>query len=163
MIPQATTYHLPMTAEKTLYLEDLPVGKVLTSASRTITAQDIADYCELSGDHNPLHKDDEWVRENTPFEQRIAHGLLVLGASSGTPCPELDALLIVAYLSESRNFKAPTYPGESIVTTWEVVENRPSKSKPDQGLVRLAVTCTKQDGTVVQDGEDLLLVARTPA
>jgi acyl dehydratase len=128
-----------MTAEKTLYLEDLPVGKVLTSASRTITAQDIADYCELSGDHNPLHKDDEWVRENTPFEQRIAHGLLVLGASSGTPCPELDALLIVAYLSESRNFKAPTYPGESIVTTWEVVENRPSKSKPDQGLVRLAV------------------------
>ena len=108
-----------MTTEKTLFLEDLPVGTVLTSASRTISAQDIADFCDLSGDHNPLHKDDEWVRANTPFEQRIAHGLLVLGVSSGTPCPEMDSLLIVAYLSESRNFKAPTYPGESIVTEWK--------------------------------------------
>ena len=152
-----------MSHEKTLFLEDLPVGTVLTSAARTITAQDIADYCELSGDHNPLHTDDEWVRANTPFRERIAHGLLVLGASSGTPCPEMDSLLIVAYLSESRNFRAPTYPGEAITTTWEVVESRASKSKPDQGLVRLAVTCTKQDGTVVQDGEDLLLVSRRPA
>ena len=151
-----------MSHDKSLYLEDLPVGTVLTSSARTISAQDIADYCELSGDHNPLHKDDEWVRANTPFTQRIAHGLLVLGASSGTPCPEMDALLIVAYLSESRNFKAPTYPGDAIVTEWAVIENRPSNSKPEQGLVKLAVTCTKQDGTVVQAGEDLLLVARRP-
>jgi len=151
-----------MTIEKTLFLEDLPVGTVLTSTSRTISAQDIADFCDLSGDHNPLHKDDEWVRANTPFEQRIAHGLLVLGVSSGTPCAEMDSLLIVAYLSESRNLKAPTYPGESIVTEWKVIENRESKSKPDQGLVKFAVTCTKQDGTIVQEGEDLLLVAKRP-
>ena len=147
----------------TLYLEDLPVGSVLTSEPRTISAQDIADYCELSGDHNPLHTDDEWVRANTPFAQRIAHGLLVLGVSSGTPCPEMDALLIIAYLSESRSFRAPTYPGDAIVTEWRVVESRASSSKPDRGLVRFAVTCTKQDGTIVQDGEDLLLVARRPA
>ncbi len=151
-----------MTTEKTLFLEDLPIGTVLTSASRTISAQDIADFCDLSGDHNPLHKDDEWVRANTPFEQRIAHGLLVLGVSSGTPCPQMDSLLIVAYLSESRNFKAPTYPGESIVSEGKVIENRESKSKPDQGLVKFAVTCTKQDGTVAQEGEDLLLVAKRP-
>jgi acyl dehydratase len=75
----------------------------------------------------------------------------------------MDSLLIVAYLSESRNFRAPTYPGESIVTEWAVTESRVSNSKPDQGLVRFAVTCTKQDGTVVQDGEDLLLVGRRPA
>ncbi|MGI9116364.1 MAG: MaoC family dehydratase [Gaiellales bacterium] len=146
-----------------LHLEDLPVGTVLTSEPRTISAQDIADYCELSGDHNPLHTDDEWVRANTPFRERIAHGLLVLGVSSGSTCAEMDALTIIAYLSESRNFRAPTYPGESVVTTWEVVESRPSNSKPEQGLVRFAVTCRKQDGTVVQDGEDLLLVARRPA
>jgi acyl dehydratase len=152
-----------MSHAKTLFLEDLPVGSVLTSAARTISAQDIADYCVLSGDHNPLHTDDDWVRANTPFRERIAHGLLVLGASSGTPCPEMDSLLIVAYLSESRNFRAPTYPGESIVTEWAVTESRVSNSKPDQGLVRFAVTCTKQDGTVVQDGEDLLLVGRRPA
>ncbi|MFM8612393.1 MAG: MaoC family dehydratase, partial [Actinomycetota bacterium] len=117
----------------------------------------------LSGDHNPLHTDDDWVRANTPFRERIAHGLLVLGASSGTPCPEMDALLIIAYLSESREFKAPTYPGEAITTTWTITENRPSQSKPDRGIVRMAVACTKDDGTVVQSGEDVLLVGRRPA
>ena len=152
-----------MSHEKTLFLEDLPVGTVLTSAARTITAQDIADYCVLSGDHNPLHTDDEWVRANTPFRERIAHGLLVLGASSGTPCPEMDSLLIIAYLSESREFKAPTYPGEAITTTWTITESRPSQSKPDRGVVRMAVECVKDDGTVVQSGEDVLLVGRRPA
>ena len=149
-----------MTSEKTLYLEDLPVGSVLTSEPRTISAQDIADYCDLSGDHNPLHKDDEWVRANTPFEQRIAHGLLVLGVSSGSTCTEMDALKIIAYLSESRDFKAPTYPGETVVTTWTITENRPSASKPDRGILRMDVACTKTDGTVVQSGEDVLLVGR---
>ena len=152
-----------MSSEKTLFLEDLPVGAVLTSAPRVISAEDIADFCRLSGDWNPLHTDDDWVRANTPFRERIAHGLLVLGASSGTPCPEMDALLIIAYLSESRSFRAPTYPGDAITTTWTVTESRPSQSKPDRGLVRFDVRCTKDDGTVVQDGEDLLLVARRPS
>lgn len=151
-----------MSSEKTLFLEDLPVGAVLTSAPRVISAEDIADFCRLSGDWNPLHTDDDWVRANTPFRERIAHGLLVLGVSSGTPCPEMDALLIIAYLSESRSFRAPTYPGDAIATTWTVTESRPSQSKPDRGLVRFDVRCTKDDGTVVQDGEDLLLVARRP-
>ncbi len=150
-------------AERIRYLEDAPVGTVEASAPRVISAADIEDFCRLSGDWNPLHTDDEWVRANTPFRGRIAHGLLVLGASSGQPCPLLDELLIIAYLSETRSFRAPTYPGDEIVTHWEVVESRPSSSRPDAGLLRLAVRVEKQDGAVVQDGEDLLLVARRPA
>ncbi len=151
-----------MTQETTLYLEDLPVGAIMRSTPRTITVADINTFCDLSGDHNPLHKDDEWVRANTPFTGRIAHGLLILGVASGQPCPELDALLIIAYLSESRNFRAPTYPGDTIEAIWEITENRPSKSKPETGLLRMSISVAKQDGTVVVDGEDLLLVARRP-
>ncbi len=145
------------------FLEDLPVGTVLASAPRAISRQDIADYCALSGDHNRLHTDDDWVRANTPFRERIAHGLLVLGASSGSTCPEMDALEIIAYLSASRDFTAPTYPDEAITTTWTVTENRPSSSKPDRGVVRFAVSCVKDDGTEVQRGEDVMLIARRPA
>lgn len=147
---------------ETLYLEDMPVGSIARSQARVISGDDIDRFCELSGDFNPLHTDDAWVRENTPFEQRIAHGLLILSVASGLPCPEMDALLIVAYLSESRDFRAPTYPGDEITANWVVTENRPSRTRPDAGLVRMAVHVTKQDGTVVQDGEDLLLVARRP-
>jgi acyl dehydratase len=74
----------------------------------------------------------------------------------------MDALLIVAYLSEARDFRAPTYPGDEITAVWEVTENRPSRSRPDAGLLRMSTHVTKQDGTIVQDGEDLLLVARRP-
>jgi 3-hydroxybutyryl-CoA dehydratase len=147
---------------ETLYLEDMPVGTTARSQSRVITGDDIDRFCELSGDFNPLHTDDEWVRANTPFEQRIAHGLLILSVSSGLPCAEMDALLIVAYLSEARDFRAPTYPGDEITAVWEVTENRPSRSRPDAGLLRMSTHVTKQDGTIVQDGEDLLLVARRP-
>jgi 3-hydroxybutyryl-CoA dehydratase len=145
-----------------LYLEDMPVGSVARSTSRTITGEDIDRFCELSGDFNPLHTDDAWVRANTPFEQRIAHGLLVLSVASGLTCPEMDALVILAYLSEARDFRAPTYPGDEISAVWEVTENRPSRSRPDAGLVRMSVHVMKQDETIVQDGEDLLLVARRP-
>jgi acyl dehydratase len=140
----------------------MPVGTVANSGSRVISGEDIDRFCELSGDFNPLHTDDDWVRANTPFEQRIAHGLLILSVASGLTCPEMDALLIVAYLSETRDFRAPTYPGEEISATWTVTENRPSRSRPDTGLLRMAVHVTKHDGTVVQDGEDVLLVARRP-
>jgi acyl dehydratase len=152
-----------MADHEPLYLEDLPAGSVLTSEPRLISAQDIADYCAISGDHNKLHTDDAWVRANTPFRERIAHGLLVLGVSSGSTCAEMDALRIIAYLSESRDFVAPTYPGETVVTTWTITENRPSASKPDRGVLRMDVACVKDDGTVVQRGEDVLLVARRPA
>ena len=144
----------------TLYLEDYPVGTIFQSGERVITGEDIDRFCDLSGDHNPLHKDDQWVRANTPFKQRIAHGLLVLSIASGMPCPQFDDMLIIAYLSETRNFRAPTYPGEAVRCFWEVVENRPSNSRPDAGLLRLTTRVEKSDGTVVQDGEDLLLVGR---
>jgi acyl dehydratase len=67
----------------TVYLEDLREGSEYLSASRTISSQDITAFAGLSGDFSPLHTDDEWTRENTPFSGRIAHGALIFSASRG--------------------------------------------------------------------------------
>ena len=61
----------------TTYLEDLAEGQKIETERRVVSAADIDAFCELSGDHNPLHTDDERARA-AGFAGRIAHGLLVL-------------------------------------------------------------------------------------
>ncbi len=45
------------------------------SISKTITDNDIQKFADASGDHNPLHLDDEFAK-STRFGRRIAHGML---------------------------------------------------------------------------------------
>src|SRR3954454_19020571 len=145
-----------------LYLEDLAVGREFVSARRTVTEADIAAFCGVSGDFNPLHTDEVFVAEHTPFRARIAHGLLVLSISSGLRS-EMDDVMLIAYLEESRRFRAPTYAGDTIQVRYRVESARPSSSRPGQGIVTLSAEVAKHDGEVVQSGTDVLLVAARPA
>jgi 3-hydroxybutyryl-CoA dehydratase len=144
-----------------MYLEDLPAGFEVTTARRTLTESDIMTFAGVSGDFNPLHTDEDFVKEHTPFRGRIAHGLLVLAMSSGLRS-ELDRVQSVAYLEVRREFVAPTYPGDTIHARWTVEESRPSTSRPGTGVVRLRVEVVNQAGEMVQRGTDLWLVAARP-
>ena len=145
----------------TVYLEDIEPGQELVSARRTITEADIMAFCGVSGDFNALHTDDIFVREQTPFRGRIAHGLLVLAISSGLRSAG-DEWQVIAYLEETRKFRAPTYPGDTIRARLRVESARRSRSRPDTGVVTLSVEVTNQDGVVVQEGSDVLLVGARP-
>lgn len=141
-----------------LAFDDLSEGAQYVSVGRTVTEADIQAFAGVSGDFNQLHTNDEWVRANTQFRGRIAHGLLVLAMSSGMRTPDYDDLDIQAYLSESRDMTAPTYPGDTITVTNTVTDLRPSKSKPGHGIVTFHVQVTNQHGDVVQSGTDVLLI-----
>lgn len=147
----------------TVYLEDLSAGQELVSVRRTVTEADIAAFAELSGDFNPLHLDAAWVRENTPYRDCIAHGLLVVSISSGLATPGLDDLLVIGYLEVTRTFAAPAYAGDTIQAHWRVLETRRSRSRPDAGVVRLGLEVRNQDGAVLQHGTDVNLVGARPA
>jgi len=144
------------------YFDDFEVGDRFPSSGRTITEADIVAFAGLSGDFNPLHTDEEWVRANTPFEGRIAHGLLIHSISTGLRTPELDSMHIIAFLETQRQMLAPTYPGDTVSMVQEVVERRPSRSRPGCGIVTFEVTMSKSDGVVVQRGTDRLLVGGRP-
>jgi len=144
------------------YLEDLTPGAEFRSAGRTMTESDIMAFAGVSGDFNRLHTDEPWVRENTPFEGRIAHGLLVLAMSSGLATPGLDDVEIIAYLEETRRFTGPTYPGDTIHVRCRIDDARPSGSRPTMGVVSLEVEVRNQRDEVVQSGRDVWLVARRP-
>lgn len=146
----------------TLYLDDLSPDQEFTSVGRTITEADIVAFAGISGDFNPLHTDATWVAANTQFRDRIAHGLLVLSASSGLRTKGFDELAVLAYMEVTRRMTAPVYPGDTIRARYVVTDVRPSRSKPDRGVLTLSAEITNQHGETVQAGSDVVLVATRP-
>ena len=140
----------------TTYLQDLAEGQKIETERRVVSAADIDAFCELSGDHNPLHTDDEHARV-AGFAGRIAHGLLVLSIATGLRSEE-DDWAIGAYLEESRRFVEPVLPGDEIHSVSEITEVRRSRSKPDRGIVTLHVATRNQRDEIVLEGTDVVLV-----
>ncbi len=62
--------------------DQFEVGQVFESMSRTVTETDIVNFAGLSGDFNPLHTDEEFMK-NSPFGGRIAHGMLCASVGTG--------------------------------------------------------------------------------
>ncbi len=54
--------------------------EVLTDVAISVSRADIAQYAQLSGDHNPIHVDDDAARA-LGFSGAIAHGMFIMGAA----------------------------------------------------------------------------------
>lgn len=128
----------------------LTIG-VKASRTKTITDEMIRTFAELSGDRNPVHLDDAYAA-TTRFGRRIAHGMIAAGLISATIANDLPGPGAV-YLGQSLQFKAPVFPGDSVTATVEVRAIR-----ADKPIVTLATTCTTQNGTVVLEGEAVVLI-----
>jgi 3-hydroxybutyryl-CoA dehydratase len=139
-------------------LEDIAVGATFQTSRRTVTEADIVAFAGVSGDFNPLHVDEVFAREQTPFGGRIAHGPLVLSLSYGLRSVR-DDWEILALASCERHFRSPVFPGDTVWGVYEVLESRASRSRPGIGFVTLAVSIHSDRGEVVQEGRDVLMVA----
>lgn len=129
-------------------IKELHVGDY-ASYQRTITAQMVDVFAEISGDHNPVHLNDQYAK-NTMFGQRIAHGALVSSLFStilGTELPGEGCI----YMSQSSKFVAPVKIGDSITATVRVKEIIPEKNR-----VLLETIAQNQEGTTVVVGEALV-------
>ncbi len=144
--------------ERTVHLEDIEVGMSFQTARRTVTEADIVGFAGVSGDFNPLHVDEIFVREQTPFEGRIAHGPLLLSMSYGLASVR-DGWKILALVECQRRFCAPVYPGDTVWAQLEVLEKRTSNSRPDTGFATLSVALHSDRGEIVQEGHDTLMIA----
>lgn len=54
-------------------------------------------------------------------------------------------------------------PGDELYVESEVLEVRPSKSRPEQGVIKVRTTTRNQNGEVVQISVGNLIVPRRPA
>jgi len=112
---------------------------------------DVKEFSKLSLDTNPLHLDADFAGDSI-FGQRIVHGMLVASLFSGLLGMKLPGAGSI-YLGQTLSFKGPVYLGDEVTATVEVI-----KIREDKPIVTLRTYCTKQDGSVVIDGEAVVKV-----
>ena len=121
--------------------------------SKTVKDEDIRIFAEVTGDKNPLHLDDEFASK-TIFKRRIAHGILTAGLISAVIGSKLPGNGTI-YLSQTLNFLAPVYIGDEITAKVEVLQFSKGRKR-----LRLKTQVINQNGTVVVDGEALVIPQR---
>jgi acyl dehydratase len=146
------------------YFDDLEVGqRIRHRLGRTITETDNVLFCALTANTQPLHLDEEFAAK-TIFGHRIVNGIFTLGLAVGLTVSDLTEGTIVANLSyEKVSHPEPVFHGDTLTVETEVLEKRPSKSRPGQGIVRLRHIGKNQHGEVVVDFERTVLFLGRPS
>ena len=138
------------------YFSDFEAGQEFLSVRRTVTEADVVTFAGLSGDFNPLHTDAVFAAK-TPFGQRIAHGMLVASISTGLgQTLGIFEGTTLALMQQTFRYTAPTFFGDTIRLKLTVEKTKPS-SKGGKGVVNFKAEIINQDGTVVNDGEWVVL------
>lgn len=132
------------------YLEDFEVGDVYKHwPGKTITqAEDIL-FCSITMNQHPLHSDDHYAAAASPTGQAMVVGNLVYSVVLGQSVPDVSGHAIANLEVERIAHANPTFHGDTIYSETEVLEVRPSRSKPDRGVVTVKTIGYKQDGTMV--------------
>lgn len=133
----------------TRFLDDLTPGQRFTSPGLTLTEAEIIDFA-WRYDPQPFHLDAN-TAANSPYGGLIASGFQSLAicfrlfiqsgvlAESSMGSPGIDEL----------RWLAPVRPGDTLHSEIEVLEVRPSSSKPDRGMARLKYQAVNQRGEAV--------------
>ena len=88
------------------------VGEEIPELRRLVTREDVAAYAEVSGDRNPLHRDDAFAR-SVGFPGVIAHGMFTMGHMAAAVVAWAGDPAAVA--SVAAQFRDPVFPGDTLV------------------------------------------------
>jgi acyl dehydratase len=144
------------------YLEDFAVGQTFGSGRLRVDEERIRSFA-AEFDPQPFHLDAAAARSS------IFRGL----AASGWHTAAMTMRLLVeselkpaggivgAGFDEFR-WPRPVRPGDELHLDIEVMEVRPSKSRPEQGLIKVKTTTVNQNGEAVQVSVGNLVVPRRP-
>ena len=143
------------------YLEDFAAGQKFSGTDRLrVDAQRIKAFA-AEFDPQPFHLD-EAAAERSLFRGLAASGwhtaamtMKLLVASDLAPAGGI----IGAGFDEFR-WPAPVRPGDELRVEIEVLEVRPSKSRPEVGLVKIRTTTLNQNGEAVQVNVGNLVVPK---
>jgi len=133
-----------MAQEKDLYFEDFTVGRKIVSAGMTLTESQILDFA-IAWDPQPFHIDVEAANEG-PYGGLISSGF-------HTMCVAFRLIHATGYLEtasmgspgiDELRWMLPVRPNDTLKVVGEVLEQKPSSSKPDRGMARIKYTVTNQ-------------------
>jgi acyl dehydratase len=144
------------------FFEDYAVGQKYGSGTVAVTAERIKSFAR-EFDPQPFHTDEETARQ-TFFGGLVASGwhtaamtMRLFVESDITP-----ANGAIGAGGSDLSWPRPVRPGDVLRIESEVLELRPSKSRPDIGIMKVKLTTFNQADEVVQIAYPAMVVARRP-
>ncbi|HVZ48792.1 MAG TPA: MaoC family dehydratase [Gemmatimonadaceae bacterium] len=123
-----------------------PVVGQKAMRSLHLTAEHVRLYSDITGDRNPLHFDESFAAR-TKFGRLVVQGGLTTGILHALVAMDMPGPGTV-FLSQDWRFTAPVFIGDTITAVAEVLSVHPSKP-----VTQLGIRVTRDDGTVVLEGE----------
>lgn len=144
-----------MTAEHDVWPAGAPIVGQRAELSREVSKNDIEMFTAISGDHNPLHYDEE-LAKSTKFGGIIVQGGVTSAILNAVVAEKLPGPGTV-FLHVDWAFKAPVRPGDRITGSVEVI-----KVRMDKPMTELKTTVTRGDGIIALEGEALCYTMPLP-
>ncbi len=144
------------------YFDDFKVGDQFTSGGVTITESQILDFA-LAYDPQPFHLD-KTAAQDSPFGGLIASGFqtLALAFRIFYQANIINACSLGSPGMDELRWLKPVRPGDTLTVRAEVLESRPSRSRPDRGSLRMGYTVVTQTGETVMTFQVTHIFARRP-
>lgn len=131
------------------YFEDYHAGEVVNHAlSKTIFESDNNLFSLLTMNYHPVHTNADYASKQQ-HGQIMVVGTLVFSLVVGMTVPDISGKAIANLDYEKIEHLAPTFIGDTLYARSIILETRPSRSKPDRGIVYVETTGYNQNGTEV--------------
>lgn len=155
---EAATPPAPMEEDRGRFFEDFRVGqRIRHPLGRTVHAADNSWFSLLTQNQNPVHIDRHHA-ERTPFGRPLVNSCLTLALATGQSVHDLTRQVLANLGWERVRLPAPLFEGDTLYSESEVLAARPSKSRPEAGVVTVRTTGRNQDGAAVIEFERTFLV-----
>ena len=144
------------------YLEDLSPGQIFNTGHKRVDKDEILAFARQF-DPQPFHTDEEAAR-SSPFQGLAASGwhtaAMTMRLMLDGEFKPAGGILGVGF--DDLSWPRPVRPGDELHAKSEVLEVRPSKSRPDRGTIKVRTTTFNQNNEPVMIFTGNLLVPRRP-
>src|ERR671923_1508765 len=144
------------------YLEEFEVGAVYKHwPAKTVTEAEDHLFCLLTMNHHPLHVNDVYAHQSQQGRNVVA-GPYVYSLVFGMTVADVSGKAIANLATDELSHPAPVFHGDTLFAESEVLEVRPSSSKPDRGVVKVRTDVYNQNNELVATFKRAVLVPRRP-
>ena len=143
------------------YFEDFPVGRTHSFGRYEVTRDEVLDFAQR-WDPQPFHLSDE-AAAATHFGRLSASGWHTAAMTMAMTVAEEDRHeggTLGAIGIDALRWLKPVHPGDVLRVESEVLEARPSASRPEMGSVRSRITVFNQKDEPVMRFEPIVLYRR---
>ena len=142
------------------YFEEFEEGAVYKHwPAKTVTEADDHLFCLITMNHHPLHINDVYAAQSQQG-RNVVVGPYVYSLALGMSVSDISGKAIANLSTEALSHPNPVFHGDTLFVESEVLEVRPSESKPDRGVVKVHSRAYNQDGTLVAEFKRAVLVPR---